>query len=483
MKLANDCIAGVKQSQEITAGTDKDTVDALCTETHAYVTPPLDLAQAQIPHTINFGIISETETYSNGGTKIGNTDRTRRAEIKTSTLVPMKLPLSQYQRYQERTYVDRDTFISRKSSSEIIDEAAQLVYGEKLYLDIFENRSSPYASRNTRMRYEKDQSSDAEADNIKSSEFQVHVTCADAPKSRPIDHIYEEIGSVAESPNLPKYDILDYYEKYSPTTAKMLIDTLFLPTHKICQICAATQRSVIYSDRLIRFNQPLKAKEVTFFQVENSLYFKQTSDVCYSNFKQFTNDQDSDNFIPVYNTAKPNTSGILYSNNLSTDVFDLKSTLEPTIRLLVDNDFRGLSNTELYHRNAKNFYSRKSANGFAPMVFNDMRNNGLLETIKSIGYETDLNNWMNYRKDVVKLRNSKPNELPLSVIEPHPDRSSLLLLEPLLLMPELSSNPRRNQAKNRITHSEHLKIVRMMIAYTLAFFLLAIVTFYIIYFS
>lgn len=107
-----------------------------------------------------------------------------------------------------------------------------------------------------------------------------------------------------------------------------------------------------------------------------------------------------------------------------------------------------------------------------------MNHNNILSSIKHIGYDTDLQNWMNYRNDILKLHNLKQDD----VIDHRANRSSLLLLEPLLLMPELG-NSRYRHGKNRISQSEHIKIVKIIIAYTLSFFILATITFYIVYFT
>ena len=109
----------------------------------------------------------------------------------------------------------------------------------------------------------------------------------------------------------------------------------------------------------------------------------------------------------------------------------------------------------------------------------------MFSTIKSTGYDDDIMYWMNYDNNHRNNKN-RDERLTLSIADARQDhrdnRSSLLLLEPLLLMPELAGT-RRKPPKNRITHSEHVKIVRMVIAYTLSFFLLAIITFYIVYFT
>lgn len=74
-----------------------------------------------------------------------------------------------------------------------------------------------------------------------------------------------------------------------------------------------------------------------------------------------------------------------------------------------------------------------------------------------------------------------------SSIEPYPlpEAPSLLLLEPLLLMQqdiEIPESKKRKRRKEQLTRSEQQKVARIMIGYTLAFFLLAIVTFYVVYF-
>lgn len=82
-------------------------------------------------------------------------------------------------------------------------------------------------------------------------------------------------------------------------------------------------------------------------------------------------------------------------------------------------------------------------------------------------------------------------ESSFSSIEPYPlpEAPSLLLLEPLLLMQQDTANgsgtpmlKKHKRRKEPLTHSEQQKVARIMIGYTLAFFLLAIVTFYVVYF-
>lgn len=285
-----------------------------------------------------------------------------------------------------------------------------------------------------------------------------------------VDHVYEEVNAL-------ECDIMDYYEKYSPTTAKTLINTLFLPRHKICKQCAKLQGSPVYSDRLIYAKEPLYAREVDFSQQNDTLYFRYCPDNNgkYDSplFLQYDNVQHC---LLVHNYLKTNASGIFYSYGPLRDRFDLKTVLKPNI-ILISSETREVVNTELYHRCASNFYARVSNNGIAPTTFSTNHNN-ILSSIKHIGYDTDLKNWMNYRNDVFRSHNVKQDD----TIDPRANRSSLLLLEPLLLMPELRNSGYRH-AKNRISQSEHVKIIKIVIAYTLSFFILATITFYVVYFT
>jgi len=72
---------------------------------------------------------------------------------------------------------------------------------------------------------------------------------------------------------------------------------------------------------------------------------------------------------------------------------------------------------------------------------------------------------------------------------PLPEIPSLLQLEPLVLVQQDTADSSRtpilkkhNRRKEQLNHSEQQKVARIMIGYTLAFFLLAIVTFYVVYF-
>lgn len=76
-------------------------------------------------------------------------------------------------------------------------------------------------------------------------------------------------------------------------------------------------------------------------------------------------------------------------------------------------------------------------------------------------------------------------EETFSTIEPYPlpEPPSLLLLEPLLLIHDVKEErKRKKRRKEQLTPSEQQKVARIMIAYTLAFFFLAIITFYVVYF-
>lgn len=292
------------------------------------------------------------------------------------------------------------------------------------------------------------------------------------------DHIYEEVGRCKDPQYWLEFDILDYYEKYSPTTAKTLINTLLLPRQKICKQCASLKYSPVYSDKYILKKKPLYAKEVTLHHLNDLHYFKYSSHECDTTL--FLKESDIEDFMPLYNYSKTTKSGIFYLSGPPKDIFD-NTTLKPEfiiVSSIVDvvND---VVNTQLYHRYINDTYARISNNGNIPMTF-EVNHDNILSTIKNIGYDTDLQNWINYRNNVLQSCTSKQNEL--SLLEHHPNRSSLLLLEPLLLMPDLT-NTRQRHNKSRIPHTEHMKIIKIIIAYTLSFFILAIITFYIVYFT
>ncbi|CAL7951983.1 unnamed protein product [Xylocopa violacea] len=285
-----------------------------------------------------------------------------------------------------------------------------------------------------------------------------------------VDHVYEEV-------NAHECDIMDYYEKYSPTTAKTLINTLFLPRHKICKQCANLQGSPVYSDQLIYAKKPLYAREVHLFQQNDTLQFKYCSkDGKYGNslYLQYDNVQHC---LLIHNCLKSNAGSIFYYYGPPRDIFDLK-TLKPNILLINNNGTsKEVVNTELYHRYVSNFDTRISKNGVTPTAFH-VNHDNILSSIKHVGYDTDLQNWINYRNDVFGSHSLKQDD----AIDHRANRSSLLLLEPLLLMPELGSS-RYRHGKNRISQSEHVKVVKIAIAYTISFFILASITFYIVYFT
>ena len=291
----------------------------------------------------------------------------------------------------------------------------------------------------------------------------------DMKYSSKVDHVYEEVNAL-------ECDIMDYYEKYSPTTAKTLINTLFLPRQKICKQCASSRDSPVYSDRLIYGKKALHAREIRLIQQDDALCFKYCPEDGEGGTTLFSQYDNIQHCLVVYNYTKTDASSIFPFYGPPRDVFDLKTALKPNI-LLVSCGAKDAANTELYHRCASNFYARISKSGVAPTAFR-MDHNKILSSIKHVGYDTDLQNWMNYRNDVFRSQGLKQDD----AIDYRANRSSLLLLEPLLLMPELTS-PRYRQGKNRIARSEHMKLVKIVAAYTLSFFILASVTFYIVYFT
>ena len=164
-----------------------------------------------------------------------------------------------------------------------------------------------------------------------------------------VDHVYEEVNAL-------ECDIMDYYEKYSPTTAKTLINTLFLPLHKICKKCANLQGSPVYSDLLIYAKKPLYAKEVHLLQQNETLQFRYCSEDGKHDNTLYLQYNNAQHCLLVHNYLKTNASGIFYFHGPPQDIFDLKTALETSI-LVINSNTKGIVNTELYHRCASNFYN------------------------------------------------------------------------------------------------------------------------------
>ncbi|XP_018405399.1 PREDICTED: uncharacterized protein LOC108781812, partial [Cyphomyrmex costatus] len=284
-----------------------------------------------------------------------------------------------------------------------------------------------------------------------------------------VGHVYEEVRAIKQPCNsLYEYDIQDYYEKYSPTTAKTLIDTLFLPRHTICRKCARTKGSPVYTDRLIYTKESLLAIEVILCQYDDVSCFKypreDSEDIFCSRY-----DQNRD-YMLVYNYTKTNVAGIFYSHCWPRDIFDLQSLLKPSINVVNRTCCNLVVNTQLYHRCIINYHVRTSRAGCTPMTF--YRDYGtLISSTKQISHN-DSQDPLVYQ--VYRSKDDHTNEH-------RRNRSSLLLLEPLLLMPESTDSEHRENTKNKISQSERTKIIKIIMIYALSFLILTSITFYIVY--
>lgn len=284
-----------------------------------------------------------------------------------------------------------------------------------------------------------------------------------------VGHIYEEVRAIKEPRGSSyEYDIRDYYEKYSPATAKTLIDTLFLPRYTICRECASTKNSPVYTDRLIYTKESLLAVEVILYHRDDVSCFKYPREATKGIFcSQYDQSQDC---MLVYNYTKTNAAGIFYSHCWPRDVFDLQSLLMPSIHVINRACSNLVVNTQLYHRCINSYHVRTSKTGCASMTF--YRDCGTLISCTSTCIShNDSQNPLIYQ--VHQLKDDDTGEH-------RRNRSSLLLLEPLLLMPESMDSRYREDAKNR---SERMKIVRIIMVYALSFLFLANITFYIVYFT
>lgn len=286
-----------------------------------------------------------------------------------------------------------------------------------------------------------------------------------------VGHVYEEVKTIKE-PRSSSYehDIRDYYEKYSPATAKILIDTLFLPQHAICKECARMKSSPVYTDRLIYTKESLLAVEVVLCQRDDVSCFKYLHEDSENIFRsQYDQSQDC---MLIYSYTKTNAVGIFYSPYWPRDVFDLQLLLKPSIHVINRAYCNLVVNTQLYHRYINSYHVRTSRIGCTPMTFYHDRDTQIscTERISHNDSQDSL---------IYQMRRSKDDHTG----EHRGNRSSLLFLEPLLLMPESMDSRHREDTKNRILRSERRKIIRIIMAYALSFFILASITFYIVYFT
>lgn len=283
------------------------------------------------------------------------------------------------------------------------------------------------------------------------------------------DHIYEEVRAIKEPRDSSyEYDIRDYYEKYSSATAKTLIDTLFLPRHAICRECARTKGSPVYTDRLIYTKESLLAIEVILRQRDDVSCFEYSREDSEDSFcPQYDRSRD---YMLVYSYAKTNVAGIFYFHCWPRDIFDLQSLLRPSIQVVNHARCNLAVNTELYHRRINNYHVRTSRTGCTPMIFyHDCRTLISCTTPISRNDSSD---------PLYQMHRSRDDD-----IVNRGNRSSLLLLEPLLRMPESVDSENRGNIKNRLSQSERVKISRIIMAYVSSFLILASITFYIVYFT
>lgn len=285
-------------------------------------------------------------------------------------------------------------------------------------------------------------------------------------------NVYEEVKAIKEPySSLHKYDIQDYYEKYSPATRKTSIDTLFLSRQEICEKCARMKYSPVYTDRLIYTKESLFAMEVVLCQRDDvsCFTFCDPREDSPNDSLSFQYDRNLQDYMLIYSYTKTNAASIFYSHCWPQDVFDLTSLLKPNIYVLNNSCYDVIANTQLYHRYVNNHYVRLSKAGCASMTFYRDRST-MINCTRCINYNNDNNSQdlpiypMHQLKDYEYQRN----------------RSSLLLLEPLLLTPELISSEKKN-TKNRV--SERIRIVRILTVYALSFLILVSITFYIVYFT
>lgn len=414
----------------------------LHTETHAYRTPHVDVTDTQTDK-----YVAANFTTARNDTPIvtedGLTSMIDRKNDDVSFSSPHSLPyfVDDATKYSTNAKI-RDR-LTRKAKQ--IDRDCEIGYTE----DRWKNCSRQYAKT---------------ANNDAKNEASVRVLTN-------ADHVYEEVRATKEPRSL--YDIQDYYEGYNRASAKTLIDTLFLPRHRICKEYTETHHpSPVYTDRLIYARKPLFAVEVILCHRDDVSCFKyrghrdEVSTILCSQHKA-----DRDHML-VYSYVKTNAAGIFYSHCWPQDVFNLESILKPSI-YVISRACNVVVNTQLYHRYVNNYHVRLSIAGCAPLTFRHDRNT-IVNRMKRISCNDDSRDSLNYEK--CRLEDDDNDER-------RQDRSSLLLLEPLLLMPDIGSSRHGRKNKSPVLRSERTKMIRILIAYVLSFFVLTSITFYVVYFT
>lgn len=401
------------------------------TETHAYYIPHVDVTNTRI------------EKYVAADSILTNND--------TPVVVQDKLMISAIDRKK-----DCISFGNSYSLSYFANDSAKYSSDEKIHAQLM-RKAEPI-----------DHEIDCTKEQRKNHNRQYAGTANDDARNettstrtlKNVNHIYEEVRATKE----PR----------SSTAMKALINTLFFPRHKICKECMETYyHSPVYTDRLIYARKSLLAVEVILCHRDDVSCFqycdrqgKFSPILC----SQYNADRDQ-NCMLIYNYVKTNVAGIFYSHWLPRDVFDLESILKPNI-YVISRTCNVVMNTQLYHRYINNYHVRVSRAGCTPMTFR--HDHGIIvDCTKRISYNDNLLDSLNYRRHQLK---DDDND------EHRQDRSSLLL-EPLLLMPELASPRQNRKNKKPVLRSERTKVIRISIAYALLFFVFTSITFYVVYFT
>ena len=256
-------------------------------------------------------------------------------------------------------------------------------------------------------------------------------------------------------------DVTSEDKKPDALRSKTSIDEFFRFHRPICSKCARLKESPVYSDRFVYKKQPLLAKEMSLLQTNSDSVV----------FRPSASREHVTDFMPIFKLTKSNTSGIFYNIGTAFDLLDLKKSLEPSIILLeTTNSLRRMdgNNTPVNHRIfLDKGYSRISEKCAVEPITKDEDDFKV-----NIDFEIELRNWT---EKTVSRRDE--------VDEHEQNRSSLLMLEPLLLVSSETTNRRQKYETKRLAHSEHLKLVRIVIAYTLTFIILVSITFYVVYFT
>lgn len=318
--------------------------------------------------------------------------------------------------------------------------------------------------------------------------------------------------SAVETPHSPIFTLTkNFYDKRSPKQDKTKLKISILPQifkrNKLQKKrFLSTESFVIQNSNFKRFksapdfnldflnNDRSKIYSDMYFRYKKSLfgYVKFLDDLVYScnnvaifNDENFNLGKNNFEYMPIYEFSNHERSHLKLLIDLSSDDAETMS------RTFVENSNSFKTKIPLIQYNTymeenslftEKSYGEKCNRVCTNYYFYRTKKKKVKQNLDEISPVENENITISTPKVVKKYPNKSLDEIEKILLEKKKlelqlqAERNIFLLEPLLL-----ENIPSKRLENKITPSEHKKIVRFTIMYTLAFFALAIVTFFIIY--